>query len=289
VSDPRISISCPTTYTATIEEDIANYSAAGATGIGIWEYKLEGRDDAQILDLMQEHGLSATLCCAQVPSVIVDPFFAVPVDPIDRIAAICASLRRFARFEPAGILVTTGAPGDYDLTEARRLVVDGLKQVAEVAGELGMTLGLEPYRKSSGTLVTTMRETLEMADEIGSPNVKLIMDAWHFWDVDGILDDLREHQDRIVGIQLSDWREPTRGWCDRVLPGDGSIDLRAVFRALEAGGYNGWYDIEIFSDNGLFGNDYPDSVWHRPAAEVARESVAKTLELWRTRGDGVPA
>jgi sugar phosphate isomerase/epimerase len=58
---------------------------------------------------------------------------------------------------------------------------------------------------------------------------------------------------------------------------------------LEAGGYNGWYDIEIFSDNGLFGNDYPDSVWHRPAAEVARESVAKTLELWRTRGDGVPA
>ena len=125
-----------------------------------------------------------------------------------------------------------------------------------------------------------------MADEIGRPNVRLIMDAWHFWDVDGILDDLRDHGDRIVGVQLSDWRVSTRGWCDRVLPGDGTIDLRAVFRALEEGGYDGWYDVEIFSDNGLFGNDYPDSVWHRPADEVSRESVSKTLDLWRTRHSG---
>ena len=286
MTDPKISISCPTTYTATIEEDIVNYSAAGATGIGLWEYKLGGRDDAEVLDLMQEHGLEATLCCAQVPSVIVDPFFAKPAAPEDRIVAMCEAVRRFARFRPAGILITTGAPGDYDPAEARRIVVEGLKQVAEVAGEHDITLGLEPYRKTSGTLVTTMKETMEMADEIGRPNVRLIMDAWHFWDVDGILDDLRDHGDRIVGVQLSDWRVSTRGWCDRVLPGDGTIDLRAVFRALEEGGYDGWYDVEIFSDNGLFGNDYPDSVWHRPADEVSRESVSKTLDLWRTRHSG---
>lgn len=31
------------------------------------------------------------------------------------------------------------------------------------------------------------------------------------------------------------------------------------------------------------GNDYPDSVWHRPVDEVSRDSVSKTLDLWRTR------
>jgi len=108
---------------------------------------------------MQEHGLEATLCCAQVPSVIVDPFFAEPAAPEDRIVAMCEAVRRFARFRPAGILITTGAPGDYDPAETRRIVVEGLKQVADVAGEHDITLGLEPYRKTSGTLVTTLPPT----------------------------------------------------------------------------------------------------------------------------------
>ncbi|MGY1602946.1 sugar phosphate isomerase/epimerase family protein [Geodermatophilus sp. SYSU D00815] len=285
MTEPRISISCPTTYTATIEEDIRNYHAAGATGIGLWEYKLDGRDDGAVHDLMQEHDLVATLCCAKVPSVIPDPFFAEPADPGQRVEAMKEAVRRFARFRPAGILVTTGEPGGYDPAEARRIVVDGVRQVAETAGELGITLGLEPYRQTSGTLVTTLVETLEMVDEIGAPNVQVIMDTWHFWDIPGIHADLEKYADRLVGVQLNDWREPTRNWCDRVLPGDGTIDLRAVFRALEAGGFDGWYDIEVFSDNGLFGNDYPDSVWHRPADEVSRAAVAQTLELWRTRHD----
>jgi sugar phosphate isomerase/epimerase len=285
VTEPRISISCPTTYTATIEEDIRNYSAAGATGIGLWEYKLDGRDDAAVHDLMQEHGLVATLCCATVPSVIPDRFFAEPAEPRERIEMMKAAVRRFARFQPAGILVTTGEPGSYEPADARRIVVDGIRQVAETAGELGITLGLEPYRQTSGTLVTTLIETLEMVDEIGAPNVQIIMDAWHFWDIPGIHGDLQKYADRLVGVQLNDWREPTRSWCDRVLPGDGTIDLRAAFRALEAGGFDGWYDIEVFSDNGQFGNDYADSVWHRPADEVSRAAVAQTLELWRTRHD----
>ncbi|HEX3924125.1 MAG TPA: hypothetical protein VHY31_17705 [Streptosporangiaceae bacterium] len=57
---PRVSISCPTTYTASIFEDIKNYSEAGATGIGLWEYKLDGHDDGEIKAAMDSAGLSAT-------------------------------------------------------------------------------------------------------------------------------------------------------------------------------------------------------------------------------------
>ena len=280
MTEPKISISCPTTYTSSIDEDIANYSAAGATGIGLWEYKLTAGRDGEVLEKMQEAGLQATLCCSSVPSVIVDPFFAEPVDPADRVKVMCDAVRRFALFEPAAILITTGEPGSYEEAVARRIVVDGLKVVADVAGELGITLGLEPYRKTSGTLVTTMPEVLDLADEVGAPNIKIIMDAWHFWDLPGILDDLATNVNRLVGVQLSDWREPTRSWCDRVLPGEGTIDLHAVLGTLTKAGFDGWYDVEVFSDNGLFGNDYPDSVWHRPAAEVARQSVENVRRIW---------
>jgi sugar phosphate isomerase/epimerase len=282
---PKVSISCPTTWTASIFKDIENYAAAGAPGIGLWEFKFAGHDDDKIYSAMQEAGLQATLCCPTVPSLIPDPFFAEPADPDERQAALIAAIRRFSRFSPAAILVTTGQPGDYGLAEARSIVTEKLKPAADAAGELGIILGVEPYRQTSGTLVTTLPETLDMVDAVGRPNVKVIVDVWHYWDVPGGLADLQQNADRVVGVQLNDWREPTRGWCDRVLPGDGIIDLRAFFRTLESAGFDGWYDVEVFSDNGLFGNAYPDSVWSRPAAEVARDSVSKVMRLWDTRND----
>ena len=57
-----------------------------------------------------------------------------------------------------------------------------------------------------------------------------------------------------------------------MLPGDGVIDLAAAFRALDAAGYDGWYDVEIFSDNGVFGEAFPDSLWDVDAAELARRA-----------------
>lgn len=278
----KVSISCPTTWTSTVFEDIENYSAAGAGGIGLWEFKFAGHDDGEIAEALGAAGLAATLCCPTVPSLIPDPFFAEPADPDERLAALIAAVHRFARFHPEAILVTTGEPGGYGVAEGRRIVVERLKPAADAAGELGITLGIEPYRQTSGTLVTTLPEVLDMIDAVGRPNVKVIIDAWHYWDVPDGLRALAENVDWLVGVQLNDWREPTRGWCDRVLPGDGTIDLRALFRALTAAGYDGWYDVEVFSDNGLFGNAYPDSVWLRPPAEVARDSVTKVTHLWNT-------
>lgn len=282
---PKLSISCPTTWTATIFEDIENYAAAGASGIGLWEFKFEGQDDGEIFSAMEAASLQATLCCPTVPSLIPDPFFTEPTDPDERLAALTAAIRRFARFDPAAILVTTGEPGSYGVTEGCRIVAEKLKPAADAAGELGIVLGIEPYRQTSGTLVTTIPETLELIDAADRPNIMMIIDVWHYWDVPEGLNDLRENSSRVVGVQLNDWREPTRGWCDRVLPGDGSIDLRAFFRTLESAGFEGWYDVEVFSDNGMFGNAYPDSVWSRPPAEVAGDAVRKVMQIWETRND----
>ena len=60
-------------------------------------------------------------------------------------------------------------------------MIEKLKPAADAAGELGITLGLEPYRQTSGTLATSLPEVIEMIDATGRPNIKIIVDVWHYW------------------------------------------------------------------------------------------------------------
>ena len=71
-------------------------------------------------------------------------------------------------------------------------------------------------------------------------------------------------------MHVCDRREPTRGWADRALPGDGGADVPSILRALDDAGWDGLYDIEIFSDDGTFGNDVPGLVLGGAAGGDAR-------------------
>ena len=75
----------------------------------------------------------------------------------------------------------------------------------------------------------------------------------------------------------------TRGWCDRVLPGDGVADLPQILGALDRAGWDGYYDLEIFSDNGTFGNAWPDSLWDVPTEELARRGKDAFERVWDAR------
>jgi sugar phosphate isomerase/epimerase len=98
-----------------------------------------------------------------------------------------------------------------------------------------------------------------------------------------VLDEIPRYAHLIAGVHVSDWREPTRGWADRVLPGDGAADLPAVLGVLDDVGWEGFYDLEIFSDNGTFGSAYPDSLWDLDAAELGRRGRDAFTHIWSKR------
>ncbi len=286
--DPKFSISEITTFHQTFEQDLETYREAGIEGIGIWEFKLgEGRD-ADALARLRDSGLKATTMIPGTLSIWPVPFPG-PTDPEERTEGLCAAIRRFAPFEPEVVLCLTGNPGDgVDEAEKRRVAVDGLRRAAKVAAEHGLTLGLEPlHRKVYGTwsIIGDIPGTIDLLDEIGEPNVKLLFDVYHLWDTDDVLEHTVRHGDRIVpSVHVCDWRDPTRNDFDRVLPGDGIIDLPAIFGALDAAGVVGWFDLEIFSDDGSFSDlDFEDSLWKQDPLEVVRRGKAGFERAWAAR------
>jgi sugar phosphate isomerase/epimerase len=254
------------------------YAAVGAEGIGIWELKLE--DDEAALEALDASGLGRASAVPTIPSILPLPLMEGPQDPRERIDAICASVHRLAKFRPSGIVCLTG-PGDD-----RETVVEGLKTIGHEAERAGVRIGLEPINRVGGedwTMISTLGEAVELLDDADQPALGIQFDTWHVWNTPNVVDEIAQHVGRFVGVHVADWREPTRTWADRVLPGDGAADLPRLLGALEAAGWDGYYDVEIFSDNGAFGDAWPDSLWDVPGEELARQAKESFERAWEAR------
>ena len=272
---PPFSISQVSTLAASFADDVRAYTEAGVDGIGIWEIKLG--DDS--LEEFRASGLGSATAVPTVPSIHPLPLLPGPGSARERVDTLLRSLEVLAPYEPAAILCFTG-PGDRDTA------VRGIREVAREAERLGLRLAVEPFQLEgieSWSILNTLGDAAEFVEEVDSDAVGIQFDVWHLWNSADVLDAIPRHAHLIAGVHVNDWREPTRGWADRVLPGDGAADLPAILGVLEEVGWNGFYDLEIFSDNGAFGSAYPDSLWDVDAAELARRGRDAFAQCWSKR------
>src|SRR5436853_2144304 len=282
----RFSISQVTTLTASFADDLVAYRAAGAEAVGVWELKLPEGGDGEAVERFEACGLGSAAAVPSIPSILPLPLMEGPSEPQARVEAICASLHRLAAFRPSGVVCLTGPAGDRDPDRARDVVVDGLRTIGEEAVLAGVRIGLEPVNRIGGeawTMISSIPEAVELLETVGRPALGIQFDTWHLWNTETLLDDIEREVARFVGVHVADWREPTRSWADRILPGDGIADLPAILGALDRAGWNGFYDLEIFSDNGTFGNAWPDSLWDVPADELARRGRVAFRRVWDAR------
>ena len=251
----KVSISQITTVSQSFADDLDAYVAAGADGIGIWEHKLA--DDS--LERFRASGLQAAAAVPAVPSILPLPLLEGPADPEERVEALCAAIRRLQPFEPECVLFLTG-PG-----EDRETIRDGIRAVGEEGRRCGVRVVLEPVQREFAhywTVVSSLAEAAALVEEAGA-DVGLMYDVWHLWREP--VEEIERYRDRIGGVHVADWREPTRNTNDRVLPGDGVVDFGPILDALR---WDGLFDLEIFSDPEL-----PDSLWKDDPRELARRGV----------------
>ena len=280
MSSPKFSVSEFSTLNLTWEEDLAAFAAGGADGIGIAEAKLP-EDDSAALAQLRQSGLKATLCLPAALSILPNVLGPDPADPKERIELLAASIRRLAAYEPEMVMFLTGAPGDQDEHEARAIVIEGIRELGSVGRETGVRVGVEPIHRTAYaefSIVTDLPGAEALLEEAGDDSVGILFDTWHLWDTPDVLEHAERLAPRFPAVHVNDWRGETRDWDDRALPGEGVMDLPAIIGALEAGGYDGWYDMEIFS-----GEHYPDSLMKLDTAELVRRGREGFMRSWEAR------
>jgi sugar phosphate isomerase/epimerase len=177
-------------------------------------------------------------------------------------------MRRLAAYAPESVLVITGATADAG---SRRMVIDGLREIAAAADEAGVPLGLEPIHASQHqtvSFVNSIADAVSLLDEAGLGDVGIMADTYNLWEESSAT--LATVALRVTGLHVADVpAEPGR--TDRVLPGEGGSRSADLVRALTGAGWDGFLDTEIFST--------PDLFWSLPVAEAARRAYASASAL----------
>jgi sugar phosphate isomerase/epimerase len=260
----------------TALEDVEQVARTGGAGVGISFAKLGGQvSDQQMRDALTRHGLRATFCVPQLWTILPTPPAFGPSswekDPKVRTRQICAELERAAAFDPVAVIIGSGTSGDPQRPAGPlSAVADGLAQIADVAMELGLQISLELFGKRRGTPITNLDDIVKFIDDIARPNVGIAFDIFQSWPDEGLHDALRRHARRIINVDVCDVRFEERSGFDRELPGRGRNVAPAIVASLLEGGYTGWWKLEVFSDDGTYGNDFPDSYWKIPHEDLLR-------------------
>jgi len=270
----------------TLQEDIDIAKDLALDGIGLIGAKTDDTDREATQKQLQAANLQAAVCAPKLFSILPQPNvarFPGPQDVTERVEEIASGIRRLAIFRPHVICCVTGPAGSRTEGDARKVVVEALRELGQIATQMNAYIGLEPMRadvRTDWTVISSLRETQELLDEVGNDRVGILFDIWHMWDSADVVRDLPGAIDRVVGVQISDYRLPNRGPRDRLIAGDGVAGVAGFLRTFRESGFDGWYDMEVFSDDGRFGYAYPDSLWKLPPREYAQRQVDGFYRCW---------
>jgi len=163
---------------------------------------------------------------------------------------------------PALILVVGGAPeGSKDLSSARKHIRDCIAAILPEARQAKLPLAIEPLHpmQVGRACVNTLEQALDMCDALGE-GVGVAVDVYHVWWDPKLEAQIERAGKRILGYHICDWLPDTRDlFNDRGMMGDGVIDLPKIRSCVEAAGYSGFQEVEIFSDRDWWQRD-PDEV-----------------------------
>jgi sugar phosphate isomerase/epimerase len=280
VAEYRFGFSEFTTWPWSFKQDLERYKAHGADCIEVCEFKLAHNDYGDQLRLVEKHGMRVASVQAKIHSVFVDSMAPTPQDASDRVHAIKEAIELSAPYLPKGtpFIVITGAPPDGNMRKAIGTTKDALKELGDCAGKHGMKIAFEPLNPinvNTDTALWGLDHGLELVESVNHPEVGICIDSWNIWETPNLYDVIRQCGNRILVIQLSDWKMP-RSTADRFTLGQGQIPLAPMLRAIRQTGFAGPWVVEILSSLHLDG-----SLWKSDMDELLRKNHEAFDRLWQ--------
>lgn len=239
-----------TTKPWTLREAVSRFSAAGVKGITVWRDKLEEMVPSKARQLIADHGLETVSLCR-------GGFFPGTTREA-RQKGIDDNLKAIDEAEALGaplIVLVCGAVPGQPLTESRKQIQEGIEAVLPRALEAGVKLDIEPLHPmyaDDRSAVNTLGQANDICEAIRSPGVGVAVDVYHlWWDPDLEAEIMRcGRHGWLHAFHVCDWRTPTRDLLlDRGLMGEGCIPLKKIRGWVEAAGFRGYNEVEIFSNH----------------------------------------
>ena len=239
-----------TTKPWSLDDCARHYPAAGVKGITVWRQHLSGYDTAQAGGRLRDAGLDIVSLCR-------GGFFPATTAQGLR-AAIADNLLAIEQAHDLGaplIVLVCGAVPGKPLTESRKQITEGIAAVLPIAEQAGVKLAIEPLHPmyaDDRSAINTMAQAHAVCESLGSPaNLGIAVDVYHVWWDDSLEAQIQlaGARNRLFAFHVCDWKTPTADLLnDRGLMGEGCIPIRQIKSWVNAAGFGGFNEVEIFSN-----------------------------------------
>ena len=238
----------------------------GVRAISPWRDQVEAVGLATVSRLVRTHDLALSGYCRGGMFTAVDAAGLQAADDDNRRA-----LDEACELSAACLVLVVGAlPGALaghaahkDLALARGQVRDGIGRLLEHSRRCGMPLAIEPLHPmyaADRACINTLEQALNVCDELdplraedaasaGPAALGVAVDVYHVWWDPKLAQQIeRAGRRRLHALHVCDWLTPTTDLLnDRGMMGDGVIDIPRIRGWVEAQGYAGYSEVEIFS------------------------------------------
>ena len=250
---PSLSKLCIHTITTKpwkIEQAARNFSMAGVKGITVWRDALEGKNIRETGQMLRDLDLEIVSLCR-------GGFFPAN-DSNKRKLAIDDNRRAIAEAVDLGtsmIVLVCGADPLISLEESRKQIHDGIATILTDARAAGIKLAIEPLHPmyaDTRSAINTLAQANEMAEALDSPHIGVAVDVYHLWWDPNLQQEIKRcgENENLFAFHICDWKVPTSDLLlDRGLMGEGCIPIKQIRSWVEATGFNGFNEVEIFSSS----------------------------------------
>ncbi len=245
----KLCIHTITTKPWAIEQSAEEFGEAGISGISVWRDTLEGRDIAKTGDMLRANGL-------EIVSLVRGGFFPSK-DSAIRKEALKDNRLAIDKAETLGcpmLVLVCGAEPAISLEKSRDQIREGIEAILPYAENANVKLAIEPLHPmyaDTRSGINTMEQANDMAEYFKSDYLGVAVDVYHLWWDPQLEKEIYRcgKNENLFAFHICDWLSPTIDMLnDRGLMGDGCIDVKQIRGWVEKAGFNGFNEVEIFSN-----------------------------------------
>ena len=249
----------------------------GINAISPWRDQVAAVGLNTISKLVKTHGLKLSGYCrgGMFPATTAAGIQAADADNRQAVDEACELNA------PCLVLVVGGLPGALagqaahkNIQQSRDQVFEGIEKLLAYAKSCNIPLAIEPLHPmyaADRACINTLEQALDVCDKLDplqTGALGVAVDVYHVWWDPKLQQQIeRAGQKRLLAFHVCDWLTPTRDLLnDRGMMGDGVIDIPKIRGWVEAQGFNGFSEVEIFST---------ENWWQRDHSEVLETCITR--------------